>query len=101
MLAEDWRVFSLNLASDADPHTQSQETEDEINTVNQILLLDHEETRSGSAAVEYNSSDLAVGIAKNEPFSQETATRGSLRCRLRRKLLFDRGRALRSLESCR
>jgi hypothetical protein len=41
------------------------------------------QTRSGSAAVEYNSSDLAVGIAKNEPFSQETATRGSLRCRLR------------------
>ena len=26
MLAEDGRVFSLNLASDADPHTQSQET---------------------------------------------------------------------------
>jgi hypothetical protein len=41
MPAEDWRVFSLNLASDADPDTQSQETEDEINTVNQILLLDH------------------------------------------------------------
>ena len=30
-----------------------------------------------SAAVEPNSSDLTVGIAKDETISQETATRGS------------------------